>query len=475
MMEERIGLSLTEISHRIQTREVSATHALEDVLEHVSHVDDTINAFVTVLRDQALQESEAADHLLQTGRELGLLHGVPVSVKDIFTTKGIRTTAGSKILSDWVPDEDATVVQKLRQAGAVIIGKTNLHQFAFGVTTENPHHGDTRNPWDRERVPGGSSGGSAAAVAMGMGYASLGTDTGGSVRIPAALCGITGIKPTYGRVSRHGVLPLAWSLDHVGPLTRTAEDAARVLQAIAGHDPKDPTSSRRPVPDYLAHINDPIDGLTIGVPAEPFWEPIQPEVADAVRKAIDLLKERGARIREVAFPHAEDLAGFQTAIIFSEAAAYHMKWMRERPDDYDPSVLAGLRQGATIPAVDYVNAQRARALLRDEVHELYRQIDLLALPTTPIVAPRLGQAQAMMSIGSGQMQATRALTRNVSPFNTLGLPALSIPCGFNSEELPIGLQIVGKPFDEETVLRAGHAYQQATDWHTWRPPGDTTP
>lgn len=474
-MEERIGLTLTEISHRIHTREVSASHAMEDVLEHVARIDGAVHAFVTVLRDQALQEAEAADHLLQAGQDMGPLHGVPVSVKDIFMTRGVRTTVGSKILSDWVPEEDATVVQRLRQAGAVVIGKTNLHEFAFGVTTENPHHGDTHNPWNLQHVPGGSSGGSAAAVASGMGYASLGTDTGGSVRIPASLCGITGLKPTYGRVSRHGVVPLSWSLDHVGPLTRTAEDAAHVLQVIAGHDPKDATSSRRPVPDYVAGLNDPIDTLTIGVPAEPFWEPIDPEVAQAVRDAIDALRERGVRVREVTFPRAEDLGGIQTPIIFAEAAAYHLRWMRERPDDYSPALLAGLRQGATIPAVDYVNAQRARTVLRAEVRTLFRQVDLLALPTTPIVAPRMGQAQETVKVGTGEIQVTRALTRNMSPFNTLGLPALSVPCGFNSQGLPIGFQLVGRPFEEETVLRAGNAYQQTTDWHTKRPPVGATP
>ena len=237
MYEERVGLSLTEIARRIQTQEVSATHALEDVLEHIAHADDTTNAFVKVLRDEALQEAEAADHMLRAGHLLGPLHGVPVAIKDILTTAGITTTAGSKILADWKPEQDATVVRKLRQAGAVIVGKTNLHEFAFGVTTENPHYGNTRNPWNPDHVPGGSSGGSGAAVAMGMGYMAIGTDTGGSIRIPATLCGVSGIKPTYGRVSRFGCLPLSWSLDHVGPIARTAEDCARALQVLAGHDP----------------------------------------------------------------------------------------------------------------------------------------------------------------------------------------------------------------------------------------------
>ena len=475
MNEERTGLSLTEISRRIHSREVSASHALEDVLEDIAHADDTINAFVTVLRDQALQEAEAADHMLLAGHHLGPLHGVPVAVKDILTMQGIRTTAGSKILSDWTPDFDATVVRRLRQAGAVIIGKTNLHEFAFGVTTENPHYGTTRNPWNPDHVPGGSSGGSGAAVAMGMGYMAIGTDTGGSIRIPASLCGVTGIKPTYGRVSRYGCLPLSWSLDHVGPIARTAEDCARALQVIAGHDPLDPTSANRPVPDFLATLNDPVDGLTIAVPAEPFWDPIDPEVSAAVRAGIEVLRQLGARVIEIAFPLVEELAAMQTAILFADAAAYHHRWMRERPQDYDPRVLAGLQQGAVIPAVDYVNAQRLRSELRDRMAEVYRRADVLAMPTTPITAPRIGHAQETITVGNGQLQATRALTRNMSPFNLLGVPAMTVPCGFSSDMLPIGLQIAGRPFEEATVLRAGHAYQQATDWHTWRPPTDTTP
>ena len=269
MYEERVGLSLTDIARRIHSQEVSATHALEDVLEHIAHADDTTNAFVKVLRDEALQEAEAADHMLRAGHYLGPLHGVPVAIKDILTTAGITTTAGSKILADWKPEQDATVVRKLRQAGAVIIGKTNLHEFAFGVTTENPHYGNTRNPWNPDHVPGGSSGGSGAAVAMGMGYMAIGTDTGGSIRIPATLCGVSGIKPTYGRVSRFGCLPLSWSLDHVGPIARTAEDCARALQVLAGHDPLDPTSANRPVPNYLATLNDSNRGTDHRCPRRP--------------------------------------------------------------------------------------------------------------------------------------------------------------------------------------------------------------
>lgn len=473
LREERVGLTLAELSRRIHSGEVASSHATEEVFESIAHEDDSLNAFITLLRDQALQASEAADHMLRAGQDLGPLHGIPVSIKDVFTTKGIRTTAGSKVLADWVPDVDATVVTRLRQAGAVLVGKTNLHEFAFGVTTENLHYGDTLNPWNPERVPGGSSGGSAAAVAEGLGYASLGTDTGGSIRIPAALCGITGLKPTYGRVSRHGVVPLAWSLDHVGPLTRTVEDAAMVLQVIAGHDPKDSTSSRRSVPDYRARLGEPIEKLTVGVPTDSlFLDPIEPDVASAIRAAIEVLRGLGVRLIDVSLPHAADIGAIQSTIILSEAAAFHAEWLRKQSADYSRPVATGLTQGAIIPAIDYVNAQRARRLVRTEVRTLFQRVDALILPTVPIVAPRRGQSTTI--IGTDEVQTTRALTRNVSPFNLLGLPALSIPCGFDAQELPIGLQIVGRPFDEELVLRIGHAYQQVTDWHEWRPPADTT-
>ncbi|MBM3946258.1 MAG: amidase, partial [SAR202 cluster bacterium] len=413
------------------------------------------------------EQAEAADRLLRAGHDLGPLHGVPISIKDIFATKGLPTTAGSKILAEWVSSKDATVVRKLRQAGAVLVGKTNLHEFAFGVTTENAHFGATKNPWNIERVPGGSSGGSGAAIAARMGYASLGSDTGGSIRIPAALCGAVGLKPTYGRVSKNGVVPLAWSLDHVGPLTRTVEDAAIVLNTIAGYDPKDPTSSRRQVPDYTLRLDDPVIGLAVGVPSAPFWEPVEADVAKAVREALEVLKSLGARLIEVDFPYADQVSGLQTAVILSEAAAYHMRWMRERPQDYAPAIVTRLRQGAVIPAVDYLNAQRGRAILRDAVRDLLRRVDVLATPTVPIVAPKMGQT--VMSVGAVEVQATRVLTRNVSPFNLLGLPALSVPCGFDGQGLPIGLQIAGRPFEEETVLRVGHAYQKATKWHARTP------
>ena len=472
MREERAGLSLAELSRRIHSGEVASSHATEEVFETIAHEDDTINSFVTLFQEQALQASEAADHMLRAGQDLGPLHGVPVNVKDIFATKGIRTTAGSKILSDWIPDEDATVITRLRQAGAVLVGKTNMHEFAFGVTTENPFYGDTRNPWDPERVPGGSSGGSGASVAAGMGYASLGTDTGGSVRIPAALCGIVGLKPTYGRVSRYGVVPLAWSLDHVGPLTRTVEDAAIVLQAIAGYDARDPASSRRSVPDYAAGLGEPVERLTIGVPADPFWDPIQPEVETAVRAAIGVIGGFDVQVVEVEFPRADLLPSLQP-IILSEAAAYHHRWLQgPEAADYSPRIKTGLLQGAVMPALDYVTAQRGRAALRSDAQELFRRVDALVMPTLPVVAPKIGESRT--DAGGVELETTRALTRNMSPFNLLGFPALTVPCGFDSQELPVGLQIAGRPFEEALVLRLGHAYQQVTDWHEWRPPGDTT-
>lgn len=474
MPDDLATLSLAEISRRIHAGEVSSRDVTQVILERIERLNPSINAFITILAEEALHEAGGADHLLKAEHDLGSLHGVPLAVKDLFATRGVRTTAGSKILADWTPEADATAVMRLRQAGAIILGKLNMDEFAFGGTTENAHYGPTRNPWDLERSPGGSSGGSAAAVAASMAYAALGTDTAASVRNPAHFCGIVGFKPTYGRVSLTGVVPLAWSMDHVGPLARTVEDAALVLQAIAGHDPKDGTSSQRPVPDYTAHLDDPIDGLRIGVLRGYFWEPIQPAIDRAVETAIDTLRSLGAQVRNVELPLADDLfpALFNT-LLPAEAAAYHQRWLNERPNDYGPAILDRLLPGAAVPAVDYVNAQRARSIIQDETRELMRSVDLLVMPTVPYTAARLGQI--MVEVGDGEMEASTARTRNLFPFNVLGLPALSVPCGFDDHGLPIGMQIVGRAFDEETVLRAGHAYQKATDWHTKRPPDDQAP
>ena len=461
-------LSLAEVSDLIQERQVSSREVTEALLDRIQRLEPRINAYISVQPEQALAAADIADAMLRAGRRLGPLQGVPVAVKDLFATAGIKTTAGSKILGDWTPEEDATAVRKLRDVGAVIVGKTNMDEFAFGGTTENAHYGTTHNPWDTTRSPGGSSGGSGAATAASLAYATLGTDTAASIRNPAHFCGVTGLKPTYGRVSRHGVVPLAWSLDHVGPLTRSVQDAAIVLRAIAGHDPRDASTSSAPVPDYVSGLDEAPGGLRVGVPRSYFWDPIDPEVERIVESAIDVLRRLDFDVRDTELPLVGLFAAMQATVLPVEAAAYHHPWMRQRPQDYAPAIFERLLQGGAVRAVDVVNAQRARRLAQAAVQEFMQAFDVLITPTVPYTAARLGQSR--VALGPVEIEASAARTRNLFPFNALGLPAMSVPCGFDSKGLPVGMQIVGAAFDEATVLRVGHAYQRETEWSLRRPP-----
>ncbi len=461
-------LSLVEVSKLIHAGRVSSREVTQALIDRIDRADPKIHAFISVQAEQALAVADAMDALLYAGHDLGPLHGVPMAVKDLFATKGVKTTAGSKILGDWTPDEDATAVARLRGAGAVIVGKTNMDEFAFGGTTENAHHGTTHNPWDLERSAGGSSGGSGAATSASLAYATLGTDTAASVRNPAHFCGITGFKPTYGRVSRFGVVPLAWSLDHVGPLARSVEDAAVALQAIAGHDPRDSSSSARPVTDYLAELSAPLKNLRVAALRGYFWDPIDLEVARTVEDSLAVFRGIGVEVMDIELPYADWFPAMQNTVLPAEAAAYHLNWMQERPGDYAPMIFERLVQGATVRAVDLVNAERARRLAQSAVEEFMRSFDVLITPTVPYTAALLGQS--MVRLGSVEIEASAARTRNLFPFNVLGLPAMSVPCGFDSRGLPVGLQIVGRAFEDSTVLRIGHAYQMNTDWHRRTPP-----
>ncbi len=455
-------LSVAEAGPLIRERELSPVELAEACLARIEAKEPGLNAFITVIAEEALASARDAEKAIAKGDYRGPLHGIPLALKDLFAVEGVKMTAGSKILADHVASEDAEATVRLRAAGAVIVGKLNLHEFAFGATGVNPHYGSARNPWDLERITGGSSSGSGAAVASGECPAALGTDTGGSIRIPASLCGIVGLKPTYGRVSKRGVVPLSWSLDHVGPLTRTVEDAAIVLQAIAGHDPLDGSSADEPVPDYVGPLRDGISGLRIGVPEQFFFENLDGAVQKAVRDAITTLSELGAVVVEVALPYVAEIPGAVTAIMLPEALAYHQKWMSERPEDYGDDVRYRLEMGATYLALHYVQAQRLRELAVQSWREqVFSQVDLLVTPTTPLPAAR---------IDDGSLQVTFNLIRFTNPINFLGLPAISVPCGFSHEGLPIGLQLIGRWWDEATVLRAAHTYEQATSWHNRRPP-----
>jgi len=457
MTSDPARLSIAQAAALIRTREVSPVELTRACLARIEAVDSRLNAFITVTADEALGAARQAEGAIAAGRYLGPLHGIPVALKDIFGLAGVRMTAASRILAENVSAEDAEAAARLKAAGAVIIGKLNMHEFAFGATGINPHYGPARNPWDTERVTGGSSSGAGAAVAAGECLAALGTDTGGSIRIPASLCGVVGLKPTYGRVSRRGVLPLSWSLDHVGPLTRTVEDAAIVLQAIAGRDEGDASSSPEPVPDYRSALRDGLRGLRIGVPSHFFFDTLEPDVKDAVRRAIASIEGLGAVLEEVSLPYMDELPGAVMAVMLPEALAYHQKWMAERPQEYGDDVRYRLELGATYLAVHYVQAQRLRELAvqawRDHVFD---KVDLVVTPTTQCAATPIEQ---------GDLQMTLSLIRLTNPINLLGLPAISLPCGFTGQGLPAGLQLIGRWLDEATVLRAAYAYEQAAEWH----------
>jgi len=455
-------LAVAEAAPLIAARKLSPVELTEAAIGRIEALEARLNAFITVDGDAAMAAARTAADEIAKGGARAPLHGVPIALKDIFGVAGVRMTAGSKILAENVAAEDAEATARLKAAGAVILGKLNLHEFAFGATGVNPHYGPSRNPWDPARITGGSSSGSGASVAGGECAAALGTDTGGSIRIPASLCGIVGLKPTYGRVSKRGVLPLSWSLDHVGPMTRAVEDAALILQAIAGRDAADDSTSDEPVPDYTQTLRGGVQGLRIGIPKQFFFESVDPEVESAVRSAIGLLEEMGAILTEVDIPLIGEMPGGVTAVMLPEALAYHQRWMSERPDDYGDDVRYRLELGATYLAVHYVQAQRLREIAVEAWRaEVFSRVDLIVTPTTPITA---------RPIEEGDLQVTFNLIRFTNPLNLLGVPAISIPCGFTGEGLPVGLQLASRWWDEATVLRAAYAYEQATDWHQRRPP-----
>ena len=453
-------LSLTAVSaaRSIRDGRITSQELVGAVLSRIDETDGALKAYVTVCGDEAMEEARSADARTRgDGGTLGPLHGVPVSIKDLMETKGIRTTAGSRLLSTYVPKADASVVARLKKAGAIVIGKTNTHEFALGGVTP-----PTCNPWDLARIPGGSSGGSAAAVAAGSALASLGSDTGGSIRIPASFCGVVGLKPTYGRVSRAGIFPESWSLDHVGPITRTVEDCALLLTVISGRDPRDRTSSARQVPDYLSLARRAtLEGLRVGIPSNYFFEPLTRGVRGTVGRAIKELEGLGAVVEHFRFPMADEILEAHAMIDLSESSAYHEDALRERGDEYQPDVRALLEQGLRVSAVDYVRAQRWRGAFLPRMRSLFRELDLIVTPCQPTVAPKHGARS--VPVDGRELDVDAAMTRFVAPFNFTGQPALSINCGF-SGGLPVGLQLVADHFDEGRLLSAALAYERATGW-----------
>jgi aspartyl-tRNA(Asn)/glutamyl-tRNA(Gln) amidotransferase subunit A len=449
-------VTIREAAAGLHARRLSSLELVNAALSRIERLDSRLRAFITVTADQARERARQADAELAAGRDRGWLHGIPIAVKDIFATRGVRTTAGSRIYENFVPDYDAAVVERLEAAGAVLLGKNNLHELAYGITSANPHFGVVRNPWDPERSPGGSSGGSGAAVAAGMVYAAMGSDTGGSVRIPASFCGVVGLKPTYGRVSRHGVTPLAWSLDHAGPLARSVRDAALVLNAVAGHDRRDPTSSRHPVVDFTPEEGCSIRGARVGFPQDYFFERLDRDVESLVRGAIARAGSLGAVVKPVTLPDMEALAASGRVIQLCEAAAAMEPHLGARAS-FGSDVLALYDQGRLLPATTYIQAQRLRRRIQQEFARVWREVDCLITPATPCAAPRIGEDTVRLG---GRDEDTRlAVTRLVRNWNILGLPALAMPCGLIGKGLPAGIQIVGPPWEEALVLRVGAALE----------------
>jgi aspartyl-tRNA(Asn)/glutamyl-tRNA(Gln) amidotransferase subunit A len=464
--EHLCDLPLADVAARIEAREISPVELTGAVLERIEALNGTLNAFITVLAEQALADAKTAETEMLGGGYRGPLHGIPVSVKDLFATKGIRTTAGSRILANSVPDEDATVVERLHAAGAVIVGKNNMLEFAYASV--HPDYGATPNPWDLTRSTSGSSSGSGAAVAAGMGYGSLGTDTGGSIRLPASYCGIVGLKPTYGRVSRHGAVPVSWSCDHIGPMTRTVADCAAMLGVIAGADDRDATSGAVPVPDYVAHLGQEISGRRIAICDAYLRKSVDPAVQQIVETAIARFETLGATVDEIDLPPPSECVPALLGILTPEATAFHLPWLRERPDDYTQAVRERLELGAITPAISYIQAQRLRQRIVMEMRSALRGFDVLAMPTAPTVATPLDSD--LVTSAEADPELLAALINFTGPFDLTGFPAVSIPCGFSENGLPVGLQLVGHPYAEETLLSIAAAYESDTDWHRRKPP-----
>lgn len=455
------SLTIAAAAEMLRARSLSPVELTKAYLDRIAALDPALNAFITITADVALDQARVAEAEIASGTYRGPLHGVPLALKDLYDTAGIRTTAGSAFFAERVPDEDAVAVRRLREAGAVLLGKLNMHEWALGLTNENPHYGAVRNPWDTSHVPGGSSGGSGAALAAGLCMGSLGSDTGGSIRVPAALCGVVGLKPTNGRVSATGVVPLSWNLDHCGPLARTVRDCASLLEAIAGYDANDPGSTNVPVDAYVTGLDAGVAGLCLAVIEGEYVAGSDGEVLGAVSGAVTVLGALGAAVERVELPGFADAALANGRMVTADAAAFHRERLRDAPERFGPDVLARMQAGAAVTSTEYAMARRLQSEWRRRLERLFERYDALVFPTTPIPAP---------PIGGDQIATARQLTRFTSAFNLAGLPALSVPCGFTTAGLPIGLQIVCGAWQEALALRIGHAYEQATEWHTRHPP-----
>ena len=460
-------LSIAQLAEQLRKKALSPVDITQAYLDRIAAVDGSLNSYLTVTAERALHEAKQAEAEIAANSYRGPLHGIPLAHKDIVATNGILTSCASKVLSQHIPNYDGTVIERLHSAGAILLGKLNMNEFA--TMLPSLHFGRVNNPWNRAHSPGGSSSGSGAAVAAGLCAGSLGTDTGGSIRIPAAFCGIVGLKATHGRVSIYGVTPLAWSLDHIGPLTRTVKDAALMLQVVAGYDPRDLVSRNMPVADYAAKLTGDIAGLRLGVPKQFFPQYTDPEVKTAFAAAVAVLSRLGARIEEVDLPALDDAWSATAQVILNgEANAWHEPYLNAQAADYGPGVRKFLERGKATSAIEYVRAQRAKTQLTRDMEAAVAALDALITPGE-LVPPPLHDARTA-TIAGREVSLMAALISATCPFNLTGQPALTIPCGFTRSQLPLALQIVGKAFDEATILQIGHAYEQQTNWHQQRPP-----
>lgn len=457
--QELTDLEIRDALAALRKRRVSPIELTRACLERIERLEPSINAFITVTAEQALDRARLLETQRMRGRARGLLHGIPVALKDNIDTAGVRTTAAAAAFDKRVPAEDAEVTRRLLDAGAVILGKLNMDECAYGVTSTTGHFGAVRNPWARDFIAGGSSGGPGAAVAAGLCLGALGTDTGGSIRQPAAFCGITGLKPTYGLVSTRGVVPLSWSLDHVGPLARSAADTALLLQVIAGYDPADASSAEFTLPDYSAALNRSTRKLRIGLPRRPFFDGLDPDVAQTIDTAIKILTDMTSRITEVTLPAVPNLA-----LMFVEANSYYSTKIQQAPDGFSAATRSLVEMGSKIDAADYAEAQRKLIMIRRQALAVFRDVDLVVTPTTPNLPDTIAASRQPIAQRGPPLSA-----RNTTPFNIYGWPTISIPCGFSGNGLPIGLQVSGPLCADASVLALAHAFQQRTDWHLRRP------
>lgn len=449
--------TISELAQKVRRKEISPVELTRESLARIEKLNPSLNAFITVMTESALAEARRAEAEIARGEWRGPLHGIPIALKDLIDTAGVRTTSASALHEKRIPDEDAEVTRKLRQAGAIIVGKNNLHEFAYGGSSLVSHFGDVHNPWDASRVAGGSSGGSAAAVVAGMAFAAIGTDTAGSIREPASLCGCVGLKPTYGRVSSRGVIPLSASLDHVGPIVRSAADAAIVLQAIAGYDARDITSADASAADYVSALKEDAKSLRVGVARTYFFEDLDPEVASAMEHALRGIETMVAEVSEVKLDVPTD-----RTLQAAESYAYHAENIAKSPELYQGETLRRIRTGEKVTAAEYIQRRRELEEARHSVRKIFADVDLIVTPTMPIPAPAIAE---LKTNSDALRPAELKLLRNTRPFNVWGLPAISIPCGFTQSGLPIGLQIAGPLWREDLVLRLAHTYEQATTWH----------